>query len=296
MITEKKIGKIYEEIEKKICNMIPEKWDKVYLYVSIVDGINKIETGEMFFYYYPKSVIKKNPINVYEVPSKFNLEDEMYLKLADSLYHEIQRLRDAMIKLGEEPWSNLTISIENFQFKVEFDYEDLRKSEFTDIERNLIWQFKYLRNELGSYRRKERKILERYLELERKNKRKTKTYSQPFYFKPEVNIVDFNTEYREKLKILAEEEDKKAKLREEKKRKKKELLEKKKSKDDKNIKTPTKIKTEKVKLKENNKSKIKHHDENKKKEKIKVKDKNIEKDNKEQDEEKPKIRNQLLGQ
>lgn len=296
MITEKKIGKIYEEIEKKICNMIPEKWDKVYLYVSIVDGINKIETGEMFFYYYPKSVIKKNPINVYEVPSKFNLEDEMYLKLADSLYHEIQRLRDAMIKLGEEPWSNLTISIENFQFKVEFDYEDLRKSEFTDIERNLIWQFKYLRNELGSYRRKERKILERYLELERKNKRKTKTYSQPFYFKPEVNIVDFNTEYREKLKILAEEEDKKAKLREEKKRKKKELLEKKKSKDDKNIKTPTKIKTEKVKLKENNKSKIKHHDENKKKEKIKVKDKKIEKDNKEQDEEKPKIRNQLLGQ
>ncbi len=296
MITEKKIGKIYEEIEKKICNMIPEKWDKVYLYVSIVDGINKIETGEMFFYYYPKSVIKKNPINVYEVPSKFNLEDEMYLKLADSLYHEIQRLRDAMIKLGEEPWSNLTISIENFQFKVEFDYEDLRKSEFTDIERNLIWQFKYLRNELGSYRRKERKILERYLELERKNKRKTKTYSQPFYFKPEVNIVDFNTEYREKLKILAEEEDKKAKLREEKKRKKKELLEKKKSKDDKNIKTPTKIKTEKVKLQENNKSKIKHHDENKKKEKIKVKDKKIEKDNKEQDEEKPKIRNQLLGQ
>lgn len=296
MITEKKIGKIYEEIEKKICNMIPEKWDKVYLYVSIVDGINKIETGEMFFYYYPKSVIKKNPINVYEVPSKFNLEDEMYLKLADSLYHEIQRLRDAMIKLGEEPWSNLTISIENFQFKVEFDYEDLRKSEFTDIERNLIWQFKYLRNELGSYRRKERKILERYLELERKNKRKTKTYSQPFYFKPEVNIVDFNTEYREKLKILAEEEDKKAKLREEKKNKKKELLEKKKSKDDKNIKTSTKIKTEKVKLQENNKSKIKHHDENKKKEKIKVKDKNIEKDNKEQDEEKPKIRNQLLGQ
>lgn len=294
MITEKKIGKIYEEIEKKICNMIPEKWDKVYLYVSIVDGINKIETGEMFFYYYPKSLIKKNPINVYEVPSKFNLEDEMYLKLADSLYHEIQRLRDAMIKLGEEPWSNLTISIENFQFKVEFDYEDLRKSEFTDVERNLIWQFKYLRNELGSYRRKERKILERYLELERKNKRKTKTYSQPFYFKPEVNIVDFNTEYREKLKILAEEEDKKAKLREEKKNKKKELLENKKSKDDKKIKTST-TKTEKIKLKENNKSKIKH-DENKKKEKIKAKEKNIEKDNKEQDEEKPKIRNQLLGQ
>ncbi len=296
MVTAKKIGKIYEEIEKKICNMIPEKWDKVYLYVSIIDGINKIETGEMFFYYYPKSVIKKNPINVYEVPGKFNLEDEMYLKLADSLYHEIQRLRENMIKMGEEPWSNLTISIESFQFKVEFDYEDLRKSEFSDVERNLIWQFKYLRNDLSAYRRKERKILERYLEREQINKRKTKTYVEPFYVRPETNIVDFNTEYREKLKILAAEEDKKAKLREAKKLKKQELLENKKNKDQNKIKASKIKKTEKVKLKENDKNKrIEHSEKKNKKDNLKVKNKKSNEDL-ENKEEKPKIRNQLLGQ
>lgn len=229
MISGKRIGKIYEEIEKKICNMIPEKWDKVYLYVSIMKGINKLETGEMFFYYYPKGVIKKNPVNVYEIPSKFNLDDEMYLKLADSLYREIQRLKELMVRQGEEPWTNLTISIENFQFKVEFDYEDLRKSNFTNIERNLIWQFKYLKKDLGAYRRKERKILEKYIEMEEFNPRRIKTYVEPFYLKPETNTVDYNTEYKEKLKILAAEEDEKERQREAKRQaKKEELLRKKK--------------------------------------------------------------------
>ncbi len=229
MISGKRIGKIYEEIEKKICNMIPEKWDKVYLYVSIMKGINKFETGEMFFYYYPKGVIKKNPVNVYEIPSKFNLDDDMYLKLADSLYREIQRLKELMVRQGEEPWTNLTISIENFQFKVEFDYEDLRKSNFTNIERNLIWQFKYLKKDLGAYRRKERKLLEKYIEMEEFNPRRIKTYVEPFYLKPETNIVDYNTEYKEKLKILAAEEDEKERQREAKKQaRREELLRKKK--------------------------------------------------------------------
>lgn len=243
MISGKRIGKIYEEIEKKICNMIPEKWDKVYLYVSIMKGINKLETGEMFFYYYPKGVIKKNPINVYEVPSKFNLDDEMYLKLADSLYREIQRLKELMVRQGEEPWTNLTISIENFQFKVEFDYEDLRKSNFTNVERNLIWQFKYLKKDLGAYRRKERKILEKYIEMEEFNPRRIKTYVEPFYLKPETNLVDYNTEYKEKLKILAAEEDEKERQREAKRQaKREELLRKKKLEQAKKM----KLKKEKV--------------------------------------------------
>lgn len=229
LISGKRIGKVYEEIQKKICNMIPEKWDKVYLYVSIMKGTTKLETGEMFFYYYPKGVIKKNPINVYEIPSKFNLDDEMYLKLADSLYREIQRLKEIMVKNGEEAWTNLTISIEDFQFKVEFDYEDLRKSSFTNIERNLIWQFKYLKKDLGAYRRKERKIIEKYMEMESFNPRRVKTYSEPFYLKPETNIVDYNTEYKEKLKKLAAEEDEKERQRKEKlQAKKEELLRKKK--------------------------------------------------------------------
>ena len=73
--------------------MIPEKWDKIYLYASIIDQINNLQTGELYFYYYPKGILKKNPVNVYEIPYKFNLEEEMYLKLVEKLYNSIKELR-----------------------------------------------------------------------------------------------------------------------------------------------------------------------------------------------------------
>ena len=43
--------------------MIPEKWDKIYLYASITNQINNLQTGELYFYYYPKGILKKNHVN-----------------------------------------------------------------------------------------------------------------------------------------------------------------------------------------------------------------------------------------
>ena len=72
--------------------MIPEKWDKIYLYASITNQINNLQTGELYFYYYPKGILKKNPVNVYEIPSKFSLDEEMYLQLVEDLYSSIKRI------------------------------------------------------------------------------------------------------------------------------------------------------------------------------------------------------------
>ena len=74
--------------------MIPEKWDKIYLYASITNQINNLQTGELYFYYYPKGILKKNPVNVYEIPSKFSLDEEMYLQLVEDLYSSIKELRN----------------------------------------------------------------------------------------------------------------------------------------------------------------------------------------------------------
>ena len=65
----KKIKEIYENIQKKLFYMIPEKWENLYLYASIIDKPKEQSTGELFFYYVPKSILKKNPVNVYEIPS-----------------------------------------------------------------------------------------------------------------------------------------------------------------------------------------------------------------------------------
>lgn len=90
----KNIRKRYEEIQRKLFYMIPEKWDEVYLYASVVERLGALETGELFFYYIPRGLIRRKPVNVYEIPSKFNIDEEEYMKLVDILYKNIKELRE----------------------------------------------------------------------------------------------------------------------------------------------------------------------------------------------------------
>lgn len=191
MLTTSEIRKSYEKIQKQLFYMIPEKWDKVFLYASVLEHYNSIQTGEMFFYYYPKSVLKKNPVNVYEVPNKFNIDEKAYLKLAEKLYDELKKLREYFITSGEKPWTNLTISIQNFKFNVEYSYENLVNSKYTSYDRHLIWRHKYLDIPLTSYQKKDRKMIEEYLAEEEHNK-KISTYNEGIYKKPVSNITEYN--------------------------------------------------------------------------------------------------------
>ena len=77
----KKIKEIYEDIQRKLLYMIPEKWETLYLYSSIIDVNIEETTGELFFYYIPKGIFRKNPVNVYEIPSKFNIDENQYLRV-----------------------------------------------------------------------------------------------------------------------------------------------------------------------------------------------------------------------
>ena len=54
MLNTIRLRKIYSEIQNKLFYLIPEKWNKVYLYASVIKQLNNLETGEMFFYYFPK--------------------------------------------------------------------------------------------------------------------------------------------------------------------------------------------------------------------------------------------------
>ena len=197
MINTPNLKKIYKELQQKLFYMIPEKWDRVYLYASVIEHPNKLETGEMFFYYFPKSVLKKNPINVYEVPNKFDLDDDDYLKLADELYGVIKKLRNQMRKEGEDAWTNMTISVEDFRFKIQYSYEDLIGSKFTNYERHIIWRYRYLGISLDSFSKKERKVIEEYYNYGMENKKSQKVYTEPMYQIDYKNIVDFNKNHEQ---------------------------------------------------------------------------------------------------
>lgn len=192
MLVNSKIRELYDKIQKQLFYMIPEKWDKVYLYASVLDHYNNVQTGEMFFYYYPKSMLKKNPVNVYEVPNKFNIDETAYLKLAEKLYEEIKLLRATLVKIGEKPWTNITISIKDFKFNVEYNYEDLINSNYTSYDRHLIWRYKYLDIPLSSYSKKDRKMVEKYLSEEEYHNKNITTYNEGIFKLPVSNIIEYN--------------------------------------------------------------------------------------------------------
>ncbi len=189
----KVIREIYEDIQKKIFYMIPEKWDRLYLYSSIIEIPKSAEKGELFFYYVPKGVLKKKPINVYEIPNKFNLDENEYLQLVELLYSKIKELREEFIKTGQGAWSNITIIIQNTKLRVEYDYGNLENSRFTSYERHIIWRYKYLGIGLEQFNKQDREILKRYA-LSTKILHRREIYEFNIYLKDVKKIIDYHTE------------------------------------------------------------------------------------------------------
>lgn len=203
---------IYSDIRSLLFNMIPEKWESVYLYASvIVDKKNK-ESGEMFFYYFPKSVIKKNPVNVYEVPLKFNINETSYMKLASQLYELIKELRHECMKVDKTSWSNISISIENVEFLVEYNYDNLQNSTYTSEDRRNIWQYKHLDYPIEKFTKQERETLYRYLREEEMGQHGVTIYSETFYQKHIHNDIQYNMEQNEQY-VQVDEEEAKSKVK-----------------------------------------------------------------------------------
>lgn len=206
----KKIRRIYEDIQTKLYYMIPEKWEKLYLYSSVIDKASGEQTGELYFYYIPKGILRKKPVNVYEIPNKFNIDENEYLELVEIVYRRIKMLREAFRETGLDPlWSNLTMSIENLDFKIEYNYNDLLSSTFDSYERHIIWRYKYLGIGPEQVNSKDREILNRYFaQLEHEESPKTDVYQDRIYMRDFGNVVAFNTTEENEARKNAEIEEK----------------------------------------------------------------------------------------
>ena len=183
---------LYTEIQKKLFYIIPEKWESIYLYASIIDVPNQKPVGEMYFYYLPRGIIKRKFVNSYEIPSMFNIDEEQYSKLITDVYNQIKQLRECYIKNNKRVWSNVTISIENMRFKIEFDYSNILDSEYNSYERHLIWRYVYLKEDIGVFKRSDKKIIESYQDSnDYKKCFNTPYYVENIYKQPVKNIIDY---------------------------------------------------------------------------------------------------------
>jgi len=224
--TTKNMKDKYEKIQSCLFELIPEKWDEIYLYASVIDRAGNVQTGEMYFYYIPKTtLLKKKPVNVYEVPKRFNINEDEYLKIVDVLYQHIKDLKQDFIDTEQDLWTHLTISIAHSRFKVEYFYDNISEEQYASYVRHIIWRYKYLH--LGGEIKEERKILEKYYDSNINEK--MEIYQTGLYLKTANNLVGFDkeieaekTRQQELEQRAAEIEEKRIQKREQKAKKQEE--------------------------------------------------------------------------
>ena len=184
------VKKQYSKIQKELISLIPENWESICLYASVINGVK----GEMYFYYFPKKLIKSKPVNCYEVANKFGIEDAKYNRKLKKLYDDIKELNTYSFP----KWTNITIVIKNNIFTIECRYNDLVNSPYTDEERRLIWSCKYLNTPMESISLKDRALIQTYNDDSSIN---------PTVYSEFLNFGEDNRELEEKPKIKYVEND-----------------------------------------------------------------------------------------
>ena len=127
---------IYQQIANTLVNIIPEEWEKIFLYAEIREGYKKV-----FFYYYTQFIVK--PVYNLDITSLFNISEEEYDELENKLYNSFTRLWEEFRVQGQEQWTSLTFILDNSgKMKINYDYKDV--SELSPIEKQDKWEAEYL--------------------------------------------------------------------------------------------------------------------------------------------------------
>lgn len=155
-IMQNEVRKMYQKVQKLLISLIPENWKSIYLYASVIND----KGGEMYFYYLPKKIIKTKPINCYEIPDRFGINENTYNNSLGKLYNYLKALRE----ISRPKWTNATIVIENNIFTIEFHYNDLEHSKYNDEQRRTVWCYKYLGIPIESMNLSDRLLIEGYKE------------------------------------------------------------------------------------------------------------------------------------
>lgn len=159
---------IASQIQELIYYIIPEKWKNIELYISMPDS--RIRKGELFFYYLPNSIFKRQYINCYEVPYMFNISEKEYSDIMSKLYNKFMILKEELNKNNrqvEEIYVHITKT--NYMMEIATDNIVLKKKDirrnmlmlYSSYQNHIIWR--YLNLNILPDDKKEKNIITRYL-------------------------------------------------------------------------------------------------------------------------------------
>ncbi|PLR78370.1 cytoplasmic protein [Bacillus sp. V3-13] len=133
----KKMEQLYQQIANTLVNMIPEEWNKIYLYAELREGYKKV-----FFYYYPESGVE--PVYSLDITEKFVVNENEFDELENDLYGFFSELQEEFKIQEQEQWTNLTFILDNTgQMKINYGYEDL--SQISPVEKQERWEAEYIK-------------------------------------------------------------------------------------------------------------------------------------------------------
>lgn len=127
---------IYQKIANTLTTIIPEEWEKVYVYAEMREGYKRV-----FFYYFPKG--RKEPIYSLDISDRFLLDEDEYESNEYELYKMFSELRKEFQDQGQEPWNALTFILDDTgKMKIDLVYEDV--SQTSPVDKRSFWESKYL--------------------------------------------------------------------------------------------------------------------------------------------------------
>ncbi|MEB5760257.1 TIGR01741 family protein [Staphylococcus haemolyticus] len=136
MIFEEQISKLYNEIANDVSDMIPDKWENIYLKAYVND-----ESSEVFFFY-----TKNNENELYysgNIPKLYNVSPAIYKDLLIEVHEKFIKLRDVFKKENQEAWTSCEFNFTNEgKLNVSFGYLDWKKSDFGQVARFNYYRYK----------------------------------------------------------------------------------------------------------------------------------------------------------
>jgi hypothetical protein len=143
--------KLLNKINNKVNEMIPEQWDKIYIYGEVTEN-----SGLVSFYYFPKDSTEY--VFSAMLPHLFDISAIDYYNDEDELLQLIRKLHDDAVQTDD--WTSVTFIIDSDGKTIlNYGHEDLSQS--TDYDRQIVWEYKYLG--VGPRDEGDVKIIERYL-------------------------------------------------------------------------------------------------------------------------------------
>ncbi|OKP83266.1 hypothetical protein A3844_22695 [Paenibacillus helianthi] len=131
----KKMEELYQLIGKKLVGIIPDQWDKIYLYAEVLPGSSII-------YFYFESATKKELIYSHEIPEIYGVDERIYNRLHGELQEYFVELNKVFRNTLDQPWTNLTMYLEQSgKFNIDYSYDEVINNPSKQL---TIWKYEVL--------------------------------------------------------------------------------------------------------------------------------------------------------